>query len=88
MVLAALKEAGEELVGEAAAGDPVQRLVPVAPVIEERQAVAALDDIHRITAADLRRDFEAAREYDAIDLIFNAIGDDALLRQPVDTLRL
>src|SRR5246127_442561 len=33
-----LGEAGEELVGETAAGHPVERLVTVVPVVEERQS--------------------------------------------------
>src|SRR5437764_2423488 len=59
---------------------PVQCLVAVPPVVEQRQSVSAFDGVDRIPAADLGRDLEAAGEDHAIDFVLNAVGDDARLR--------
>ena len=83
---AGLGEAGEELVGETVAHHAMKRPVAVGPVIVERQAVAALDRVNAEAAPELGRDLEAAGKDDAVDFIFDSIGDDPRLGDPLRRL--
>ncbi len=85
---AALDESGEELVREAAAGHPVQRLIPIVPVVEQRQSVAAFDAVDGVAATQLGGDLESAGEHHAVHLVLDPVGDDALLGQPLHALGL
>src|SRR5262249_33074143 len=55
------------------------------PLLREGNAVAA---VHLVAGAPFERraDLEAAREDDAVELVFDAVGDDALLGDSLDAL--
>jgi hypothetical protein len=53
----------------------MKRPVAVGPVIVERQTIAARDRVDAEAAPELGRDLEAAGKDDAVDFIFDSVGD-------------
>ena len=84
-VNAGLRDAEEEAVREAAAVQAVQRRDAVRPLLGQRQAVAA-DDLVAGAARVVGADLEAGGEDQAVDLVLDAVDDDAVLGDPLDAL--
>jgi hypothetical protein len=63
----------------------MKRPVAAGPVIVERQAIEARNPVNDESAPELGRDLEAAGKDNAVDFIFDSIGDDPRLGDPFDT---
>src|SRR5690606_10129765 len=82
-----LGERDDEAVREAPRLHAEQRRDAVLPLLAEGNAILAHDVVAR-APLQRRANLEAAGKDDAVELVLDAVGDDALLRDAVDALAL
>src|SRR5262249_14456899 len=86
-VEAALDKPVEKLVGKSMTHGAVERPIAIGPVIIKRQAAAALDHINAPSTIKIARDLKTARANQAVDRVFDALGNETFFGHALDTAR-